>query len=716
MLDEIVGFNEQGLSLYIMSFWNIFDLGILLLLIIFYSMRLYSIFLLDTGKRQWNSMAYDVLATNAVLLFPRLFSILDHYRYFSQLLIAFRLMAVDLAAVFVLIIISCSGFFVAFTLSFGKNEYDAAGVAYGLFQILMGFTPAAWQAWDAYNILGRAILTLFLFIAHFLIVTILITVLTNSFLAIVANANDEHQFLFAVNTISMVKNDALFSYVAPSNLLAWLFSPLRYLMPFRTFVKFNRYAIKITHFPLLFAIFIYEKLFLARTVYEPTDLIENRYRGRPRVLSFLDPKSKEGLYGPNKRVRQESADGFQKDRALEEVFRLTPKGGWRHTMGGHERRQTSNEVRNWMEQHEGIARSPPEQDRTIVDRLEGKRRGLRRSSFMKRGPLREDVSVAKSAVSDPADIMSGGVGTYRGAGRSQSFTDIPTIAVSDVAQTEDDGDDELVTNDEDDNMTFERRSRSNIQESPGHEESYFHMPKASGLSATFLPSSVTSSLHSPKLEPQTTLKPRTTNRMHGRTISTTTVLFNPLHSPGKLTDSPSPPKPRSSSAKHTPSGSGTRTPIKRGSHTPTAKSRPSFPIASAPAYTPVMRRRASSLDLISSTGDINMGGVVPASFATQMEMAAVAEKTQGMDRMMGRLMLARMRTLEESFRDVVREMREMRTGRDDSADSVEEKRKGKRAVRRRSRNIRRSGSVGVGKEKPVDDEVPEGLMTKGNSF
>ncbi len=121
-----------------MSFWNTFDLGILFFLIIYYCMRLYGLFVVDTGKHRWNSMAYDVLAANAVLLFPRLFSVLDHYRYFSQLLIAFRLMAVDLVAVFVLIIISCSGFFVAFTLSFGKDEYDAAGVAYGLFQMLMG--------------------------------------------------------------------------------------------------------------------------------------------------------------------------------------------------------------------------------------------------------------------------------------------------------------------------------------------------------------------------------------------------------------------------------------------------------------------------------------------------------------------------------------------------------------------------------------------------
>lgn len=141
MLDELVGFNEQGFALYIMSFWNIFDLGILVLLIAYYCMRAYGVFLVD--PHHWNDMAYDVLAANAILLLPRVFSVLDHYQYFSQLLIAFRLMAVDLMAVFTLVAIVCSGFFVFFTLS---NTHDSADeVAFKIFQIVMGFTPAAWD-------------------------------------------------------------------------------------------------------------------------------------------------------------------------------------------------------------------------------------------------------------------------------------------------------------------------------------------------------------------------------------------------------------------------------------------------------------------------------------------------------------------------------------------------------------------------------------------
>lgn len=134
MLDELVGFNEQGFALYIMSFWNVFDLGILALLIAYYCMRAYGVFVVD--PHHWHDMAYDVLAANAILLLPRIFSVLDHYQYFSQLLIAFRLMAVDLIAVFTLVLIMCSGFFVFFTLS--NNANDAADVALRFFSCSWG--------------------------------------------------------------------------------------------------------------------------------------------------------------------------------------------------------------------------------------------------------------------------------------------------------------------------------------------------------------------------------------------------------------------------------------------------------------------------------------------------------------------------------------------------------------------------------------------------
>lgn len=791
MLDEVVGFNEQGFSLYIMSFWNTFDLGILLILIIYYCMRIYGIFLVDVGRDEWNSMAYDVLAANAILLFPRLFSVLDHYRYFSQLLIAFRLMAIDLVAVFILILIACSGFFVAFTLSFGKNEYSAAEVAYKIFQILMGFTPAAWEAWPTYNLLGRAILVLFLFICHFLVVTILITVLTNSFMAIVSNANEEHQFVFAVNTISMVKNDALFSYVAPTNIFAWILTPLRFCLPFRVFIKTNRTVIKVTHFPLLFGIYAYEKLFLARSVFEPTDLVENAGRGRRRVISFHD--TRPGLFSPNLRIRQESVAGFQKDKALEEVFRLAPGGDTlRNTRRSVDCRQTNNVVSNWMDHQSGIASPPQEQDLAVVDRLE-MRRQAKNATLRRRGISRE-ISGTRSVASDPAEFMSHAA-FYD---NPQASGELPHLSNEDqVGQTDADGDDELVTNDNDDDegQTLDKRSRTNLSRSQKlgdsdkeneSDEDYFRTPTAIRL-GEHIPSSVASSLHKNRLPPNT-LAPQKVSppkrRGHDRNMSTNTILFNPV-AKDNHSSSASPPKSRPLTAKkgshvntgtHTPAGSGANTGHRTPRHsiytTALSKPRPVMPsrthFQSVPDFNKnttierlpkgQMRRRRSSLDMgMSDLGLDNnpnaLLGAVPSSFATQMAMAtgvlkglgARAGREEDTEGMMGRLMLARMKTLEEGFAEVVREVRGMRTAGNSSVENDSlgfggrgkakerpgegRKRRPERMVRTRSEvNVSALGrNAGKGKEKEGAgigegaDLAPEGYvlerhLTKGSSL
>lgn len=59
-----------------------------------------------------------------------------------------------------------------------------------------------------------------------------------------------------------------------------------------------------------------------------------------------------------------------------------------------------------------------------------------------------------------------------------------------------------------------------------------------------------------------------------------------------------------------------------------------------------------------------MLGAVPSSFATQMAMATgVVRGVQEEDSMMGRLMLARMKTLEEGFAEIVREFKGLNSSR-----------------------------------------------------
>ena len=685
MLDELVGFNEQGFALYIMSFWNIFDLGILVLLIMYYCMRVYGVFLAD--PHHWNNMAYDVLAANAILLLPRIFSVLDHYQYFSQLLIAFRLMAVDLAAVFVLVLIACSGFFVFFTVA--NNPNSAAEIAYKIFQILMGFSPAAWELWHDSNYMGRILLVLFLIICHFLVVTILITVLTNSFMAIASNATEEHQFLFAINTIAMVKDNAMFSYIAPSNIFAWLLMPLRFCMPLKQFVWLNRTIIKVTHLPILFCIYLYERMWLAPSMYEPTDLVEGDNTGRERSLSYLDPTNRSAIFSPNIRGREESVAGFQKDRALEEVFRRVPIDPTLRTKRRNQRRKQQRDIRTWMEQHEDEAAESVNNWPTVNSRPAAPEWQRRLSVGWAPSHLRH-VSDIRSVASDPADLISnlGSNAPFR-----VTMVQVPSVQEA-KEQTDADGDDELVTNDEDEDDHGTNAERSPYAKIMEHEvqDSYFNTPLVAQY--TQLPSSHSSSGKGRLQTPKQTIR----RSAHNRTLSTGTILFNPqetknLVKPASVSPPRGSPVNKRSSGRNTGSNTPAKRPSRRSSpkraaHTATTKPRPILAprgmtetaglarpaLINSSSLGSRMRtnRRLSSLDLPMMSDhlpseDLNAG--LAGSFQTQMAMALMKDArfhtTEGPDSAdrdrMSRLVLARMKTLEESFGEVIKEMRDLKT-------------------------------------------------------
>ena len=746
MLDEIVGFNEQGLTLYIMSFWNAFDAVILLLLLFYYSTRLIGILTPYDRKHSIADMAYDVLAADAVFLFPRLFSVLDHYRYFSQLLIAFRMMAEDLMAVFILIVIACSGFFVAFTLSFGDpNNYNPGGVAYALFQILMGYTPAAWESWPKYNILGKIILTFFLFICHFLIVTILITVLTNSFMAIVHNANEEHQFVFAVNTISMVKSDALFSYVAPTNILAWLVAPLRYIIPFRQFVKVNRMVIKTTHFPILFLIYAYERLILRRSLFVLADAVEER--GRAGVTADGNEVAGPTLrvFSPQRnRLREPSVNTFRKDRALEEVFRRPFKDQTlRNTQRSESRRKTSNVVNGWMQDMgpTGMASPPAEQDPSIIDRLEARRIAHRRSQAIMRrrhpGQRRDITEATFSIASDPEDFGNDSIRLPPRLKREESS--LPPMSINEPTQTEaGEGDDELATNDEDevaltDYPTSPSVHRGNFD--TNHREDYFQQTPRARTPLIHSPSpKARRQIASPSQNPSGPDKPAHARRHHLRNVSTNTILYDPRpqQSSQNTSQDGKGPNSRKSGPKgdgDSPPSAGRKTP-KRNAGPAAARARPIMPprtaFQSAPnlagmlMLNPQQARQSSlALDLGSDIGDnkaIGGGfitGGVPASFATHMAWAQNAAKmdshrrsvdTSSEDQQrMSKLVLARMNTLEEGFREVLKEVRQWK--KDEKASPDNDNKPTDQSIKRATTEDQRSsggGGGGAGQESIMD--------------
>lgn len=722
MLDEIVGFNEQGFSLYLMSFWNVFDLGILLFLFCYYCMRLFGAVIPFTRHEMVADEAYDILAASAVLVFPRLFSVLDHYRYFSQLLIAFRIMAADLIAVFVLIVIACSGFLVAFTLSFGNRDEQSAGsVAYALFQMLMGFSPAAWTLWDEYNFLGKTILTLFLFICHFVIITILITVLTNSFTRIVQNAYQEHQFLFAVNAISMVKSDALFSYVAPTNLLAWVITPFRFIMPFRQFVRLNRTIIKVTHLPILFTICFYEKTILASKVIEPTDLVDLPEPTATRMRRPGNNRFKTFSAKAPRLVREPSVATYQKDRALDEVFHRLFKDESTRRASSAQDQGSSNIVKTWMQgMGPGPIRPPAEQDPNEVTRLERLPKRLR-FPFQRRlqERIRDFTETTRSVASNPEERVTP-VAVHRG--RNPLFP--PERARQLSRHTDIEGDDERTDNE--DKQSIARNSISS--KSSGQRTAR----ETSGPPPKFYSSRPSTAKHLSRRN-----SPIRRPKIHSRTVSTATMRYAPHRGEDGATPSV-PVRSRAETPERAGSTSVDQLTTRRDdfntsrTYNTDTLSRshpipvPDFGGTSAPDSHPRGGRGQNPFlyGLGSDIGDNRaianefMGGL-PGSLTTEMAYAAGLHRPISPENQnrLSKLVLARMNNIEEGFREVIKEVKDLRRGEssrsqsqpDDFRDQRERERK--RRIEKKEGKKRSQGSrvtkTSTSSDSPLSDVSSE---------
>lgn len=482
----------------------------------------------------------------------------------------------------------------------------------------------------------------------------------------------------------------MFSYVAPGNIFAWVLMPLRYFMPLRHFVWLNRMIIKITHFPLLMCIFLYEKYVLAPSMYEPTDFVENPGRGRTRALS-INPVGRPSLFSPTIRIREESVAGFQQDRALEEVFRRTPDFASLRTHKMHERKRTQNAIRNWMDQNDAIPESP-NQMATADSRTQ--REWGRKLSLGRDGPPRRRyLSEARSIASDPAELMSNSGFPMPNDGYFDAI-DRRDHAERTILKDQD-ADDELVTNDEDDDEATAPSRHSNSRSRRDEADDYFKTPVAARFNDHIIPSSLDTSRS--LIHQQATSKRA---GLHSRTMSTNTILYNPPKTARRIPDeedvSPGAVKTRSRpiSTRQTPVDSPIQRSPRRTGYLGSSRPRPIMPPRDATHTTPNLQRlgngltvdtaglrrgkarRMSSSDLLEIQSDLagvadhDAFGGVPSSFVTQMAMAtgmitpgghrandkAQRERDNDRDRM-SRLVLARMKTLEEGFADVVKGMR-----------------------------------------------------------
>ncbi|KAI0671407.1 hypothetical protein C8Q78DRAFT_1028773 [Trametes maxima] len=258
-LEEYTASKEHGWTIYIANLWNVFDSSFIVIFLVYLGYRIRGLVNSDPAA---SDFAFDVLACGACILFPRLafFAVSN-----NVIVLALRAMIADFVFFIAIAAICFSGLlFTLHNLAADTGKWSMKSIAWLMVQIWFGNTYLSFaQAESFHPLFGPVLMTMFAALSNTLLLTILISILSNTFARIDANAKQEYLFQYAITTIEGVK-DTLFSYQPPFNLLAFLVLwPLSFVLSPRALHSTNVFLIKITSFPQLIVIAIYER-FLAQ--------------------------------------------------------------------------------------------------------------------------------------------------------------------------------------------------------------------------------------------------------------------------------------------------------------------------------------------------------------------------------------------------------------------------------------------------------------------
>ncbi|TFK79738.1 hypothetical protein K466DRAFT_667994 [Polyporus arcularius HHB13444] len=296
-LEKVAAMQEHGIKVYFKGTWNGFDLAFVTLYCTYAIMRLVGVY----DDRRWaREMGINSLALIAVLMFPRLAFVTFKN---NVMVLSLRAMIIQFVVLMVIAAFCFGGFLYAlWTLGKDNAGYSAGTVAWWMLDLWFGLDASGFDNSSNFHpVFGPLLMITYACLSNTLLLTVLVSILSHTFSTINDDAAAEAMFRRAVSTIEGVKADSLFSYQPPVNLLALcIMLPASYTLTPRWFHKVNVFMIRLTSFPILLCIALYErqaKRSGSFTFYETvTAAAEKIFDTLPRHLKRLT--FFEGLTGP----------------------------------------------------------------------------------------------------------------------------------------------------------------------------------------------------------------------------------------------------------------------------------------------------------------------------------------------------------------------------------------------------------------------------------
>ncbi|OOQ89678.1 receptor-activated Ca2+-permeable cation channel [Penicillium brasilianum] len=291
LLEEFAAIIEHGWYVHTQNVWSFLDIAFFGIYSVYFMLRTYAAVVEDVDLA---TSALDILCVAAPVLLPRLaFNLMPD----NMLFISLRAMMRDFSVLTLLATWCFAGFFLSMKwLIESRSEIvidlpGSATISKWMLWIWFGLDGTGFErSPDFHVLLGPALMIAFAFLGNTLFLTVLVSMLTNTFAKIVENATAEVHFRRAVLTFEGVKSDAIFAYRPPLNILALvILLPLKFVLSPRWFHKVNVGAARVLNAPLLLAIGLYERHQLWQAPKNGTKKLYKRTSLLPWTFSGFSP-------------------------------------------------------------------------------------------------------------------------------------------------------------------------------------------------------------------------------------------------------------------------------------------------------------------------------------------------------------------------------------------------------------------------------------------
>nr|OQO30480.1 hypothetical protein B0A51_01709 [Rachicladosporium sp. CCFEE 5018] len=243
---------DSGLTLYSVDFWSLWDVSIIAIGLAFFICRMIAI---SSGDRRTTDIAFDILSLEGIVLVPRrtvLIAKLKPILWYASCVTKDFIKFLGPVAILYIGFNTTFAFLARGTMSVRETNWTLIQVFFG--SSYLGFGVAE----QISPILGPPLMLLFVCLTNILLVTSLISLLSNSLTKVMEHARDEYLFVYSIYVLEASTSNRLTYFLPPTNLLALLFRPMRLIVPADSLRAYRIVLLKATHWPFVGLILAFE--------------------------------------------------------------------------------------------------------------------------------------------------------------------------------------------------------------------------------------------------------------------------------------------------------------------------------------------------------------------------------------------------------------------------------------------------------------------------